>query len=290
MPPVGALAALVLILVQTGCGQPGERLGQCYVREGDGVFIRYTGGYPNPKNVDMRLPDADAKSFRLVADTDSGGCGVGDLYGADARRVFYRNREIPSADAPSFEVLGDGYARDAGRIYYRTTPVPGVDRASFEVLDTPRRIGFARDAKALYIRERRLSGAADAASFQVLGSPFFKDARNVYVGMRLEPVPGADPASFRVLPAAAGASFSHWAVDAQRGYYYSSSTTRLIEGVDAPSFEALNKKYARDVNRVYFEGTAIDGADPGSFHIPKRHVHHVGQDRLGRYVSGRRVE
>ena len=126
--------------------------------------------------------------------------------------------------------------------------------------------------------------------FQVLPAPFFKDAGAVYVGKRLEQIPGADPASFTVLPAEPGTSFSPWAKDARRGYFYAASRIRPIEGIDFASFEALNRKHARDVGRVYFEEKVIEGADPGSFHVPKKHVHHVGRDNAGRYISGRLAE
>lgn len=285
-----SLVSLFAAALACACGPSEERLGECHVREGGHVYLRYPEHAPDTHLVNVKIEDADAKAFRVLAEVAAGDCDTGHLYGVDARRVFYRNRVIEHAHAESFEVLGDGYARDAGRIYHRTVPVPGADRATFQVVPTPRNVGFGKDADALYMREERVKAQVDAASFEVLGSPFFKDANTVYVGTRLEPVPGADPGSFRVLDVVSGASFSNWAADGRRGYYYSSSAVRPIDGIDPGTFEALNRKYARDSRRVYYEGRPVEGADPGSFHIPKPHAHHVGQDRLGRYVSGRRAE
>ena len=58
---------------------------------------------------------------------------LGNGYGKDAWKVFYRGGEVKGASAQTFEELGEGYGKDAWKVYYRGKELPGASPGSFEV-------------------------------------------------------------------------------------------------------------------------------------------------------------
>jgi hypothetical protein len=83
--------------------------------------------------------------------------------------------EIDGADPASFQVFDQTYARDRSTVYVDGRPLPDADAASFEVLDRP---NFARDARHVYQRDRRVSD--DPAHFELLDGELSKDSTAVY--------------------------------------------------------------------------------------------------------------
>lgn len=132
-----------------------------------------------------------------------------DGFARDRLAGYYQQQEIPGSDGATFAVVGAHYAKDAARVYYaelatdgrptgpfvRTAVLPGAQVASFRVLDA----GYAQDAAQAWHRDRPLT--RDVASFAVLPFDYARSASGVWY--RGEPVAGADPASFRTLPAPA---------------------------------------------------------------------------------------
>ncbi|MFO1316803.1 MAG: DKNYY domain-containing protein [Burkholderiales bacterium] len=172
------------------------------------------------------VAEADPASFRLLAHD----------YARDARNVYFEGTRIPVRDAGTFEPLDDGfardriagyyqqqeiggsdgatfavvgahYAKDAAHIYYaeiaidggaarpyvRAVALPGAQPATFRALDA----GYALDAAQAWYRDRPLT--RDVASFAVLGFDYARSTTGVF--HRGERVSGADPATFRTLPA-----------------------------------------------------------------------------------------
>ena len=58
---------------------------------------------------------------------------LGNGYGKDAWKVFYRGGAVKGASAQTFEELGEGYGKDAWKVYYRGKELPGASPGSFEV-------------------------------------------------------------------------------------------------------------------------------------------------------------
>jgi hypothetical protein len=159
---------------------------------------RVSQDYFTTRRIRLRvLQDAVPASFQIMTED----------YARDTRQVWHQGTPFPVKDAASFEVLDHGFARDRQQGYHLRTALPGSDGASFQVLDRQ----HARDARSFFhahldlgqspprVVSRRIA-QADAASFQALdGSGYARDARRVYWQGR--DIPGADPASFGLLPA-----------------------------------------------------------------------------------------
>lgn len=190
--------------------------------------------------------------------------------------------EIDGADPASFHPFDQTYARDKSTVYVDGRALPGADASTFELLDRP---GFAKDARHVYQRDRRLSDdpahfelldgdlskdsaavywsdgevlSDDPAHFAIISNSdhylFTKDARTVHVNGN--PIDGADPATFEALQGA-------YARDGRRVYYF----TDQIADADMASFRVLDGPYAADAMRVYWMGKPIEGADPPSFRV-----------------------
>lgn len=95
-------------------------------------------------------------------------------------------------------------------------------------------------------------GVADAKTFTILNPQYFKDKFNIYnldindktadYDFILQKIDGADPKTFQIMT---GILF---AKDKNRIYYDGS----IVKGVDADSFEIINSKYAKDSKNVYY--------------------------------------
>lgn len=157
------------------------------------------------------LAGADPASFHVLSDG----------YARDRHQVFFEGEAFGAVDAAGFEVLPYGFARDHRRAWYLRTPVAGGDGASFAVIDAH----HARDARHVFhadqdysqpgparVRVRRIAGA-DLSSFRALEAGYALDERRVY--WRGEPIAGADPAHFHLLPPGDGDAD---AADQQRRY------------------------------------------------------------------------
>jgi DKNYY family protein len=209
-----------------------------YHVRGDKVY--YLNAFPGKA---FEIVGADVASFRSL-DT---------IYGRDASTVYVTGHRLPDADSSSFGLLNRrGFAKDAHHVYQLDRPISD-DPAHFELLDGD----LAKDSVAVYWSDGRvLSG--DPTHFAIVSNDahylFTKDSRTVHVNGN--PIPGADPATFRVLQGA-------YARDDQHVYHFADR----IADADPVSFRALDGPYASDSQRVYWMGKTIAGADPGTFRV-----------------------
>ena len=145
-------------------------------------------------------------------------------------KVYYlsafpgKANEIAGADAASFKAFDTTYAKDRSNAYFDGRPIPAADTTSFDVLN---RSGFAKDRNHVYQLDRPISD--DPAHFAIVSNSdhylYTKDSRTIHVTGN--PIPDADPATFRVLNAAFECS-----ADAERAYYRQS----VIAGADPRTF------------------------------------------------------
>lgn len=84
--------------------------------------------------------------------------------------------------------------------------------------------------------------------------------------MRSDPVPQADPPTFKQLPDSALA-FDRYAADRNHAYY----DGNILSGADPATFRRIKGDYWRDKTRVYYYGKSVPGAEPDSFR-------HLGDD------------
>jgi hypothetical protein len=132
-------------------------------------------------------------------------------------------------DAASFKALSEEYTKDKNKVYYKHT---WHDSGSFWVVHLP---------------------LADANSFEVIGSGFAKDTKNVWLNAC--PLQGVDPKTAELV----NPGFV-WK-DANSVWYQQAK----IPGADAKTFRHLDQAFYRDANRVYWSMTPLEGADLDTF-------------------------
>lgn len=209
-----------------------------YHVRGDKVY--YLAAFPGKAS---EITGADAASFKAFDTT----------YAKDRSKVYFDGRLLSGADATSFDVLErSGFAKDRNYAYVLDRPVSD-DPGHFELIDG----GLSKDSAAVYWTDGRVL-SDDPVHFAIVSNNnyylFTKDSRTVDVNGN--PIPGADPATFRVLQGA-------YAQDVRRVFYF----TDPIIDADAASFRPLDGPYAGDARRVYWMGKPIDGADPATFRV-----------------------
>jgi hypothetical protein len=123
-----------------------------------------------------------------------------------------------------------------------------------------------KDGEWMYGRERVI--AAPHEDIQPINDRFARSGERVWY--RIWPIPSADPGTFQALD-------ENYARDADRAWYLAAyrdsqdyfTTRRLrltsLEGVDTATLHVLEQRYAADAKQVYYEGAAVEGADPASF-------------------------
>ena len=164
---------------------------------------------------------------------------------------------------------GSPFHKKDGHWYFESNNL-GVDSSTPL---TPLNDHFARVGDRVFYRENAIyrengTDGADSATFVALDDHYGKDKRAVYFGdtyrdgkeyflvkrVRVGPIVGADPASFRLLK-------DGYAADTLHAYYL--GTPFAVR--DVASFEVLEYGYARDRMRGYNRLTEIAGSDGASF-------------------------
>ena len=181
-------------------------------------------------------------------------------YKIKAGKVYYRKfnnmtyklelREMPEADATSFQKLGYGYGKDHEYVYWQGNILKGASPASFRILNGP--LYLCRDAEAIFYHRSVLSN--DPEHFEILRRDIYKDSQYLYHGSKV--VPGVHVATFHFLD-----ENKYYARDKYRLYY----NTQPIEGAELSTFEYMAEAYAKDHQQVYFRGKVIPTAQPASF-------------------------
>lgn len=137
--------------------------------------------------------------------------------------------QCEDVDAASFKALSEEYTKDKNKVYYKYKTI-GSDH--FWVVNFP---------------------LADAKSFEVIGSSFAKDSKNVWLSDVL--LTGVDPKTVELV----NPGFV-WK-DAKSVWYQ----REKIAGADAKTFRHLDQAFCRDANRVYWSMTHLEGADLDTF-------------------------
>jgi len=291
MMKAGLLAGVPILAFAQGC-MAGERLGACYYKRGDGVEIRYYGGYPRQNEKRIKVEGADGATFRLLADTEEKNCGKGALYGADARNAFFRQKAIHEADVGSFRAHQGGYAVDKKSVFYRGEKIPGASPDGFGTVPVPNVPAFfAVSASGVYFRNEPVKAPVSPESFEALGGRWVRDDKSVYLYNMETPVKGADPATFVPLAASRRDQMNVRYARDKRAVYHIGKGGAVTElpGAAPSSFRLLNSNYGKDTERVYYNGSLVEGAEAASFHIPHPINSHTGYDRHGKYHMGKRV-
>jgi hypothetical protein len=240
MRALAALGAVVVLLAGCSNDRPPSSVFDSAGYHVRGGAVYYLNAFPGAAS---RIDGADPASFHAFDQT----------YARDKTTVYYVGHPLAGADAPSFHPLNrPGFAADRGHVY-RNDHILSDDPAHFTLLDSD----LSKDSAAVYWSDGHVF-STDPTHFMIISSNdhylFAKDARAVYVNGNA--VPGADPATFRVLRGA-------YSRDDGRVFYFDAA----IPTADAESFRPLDGPYAADARRVYWMGQPIDGADPATFRI-----------------------
>jgi hypothetical protein len=163
-------------------------------------------------------------------------------------------------DAASFEALSEVYSRDKNRVYYKFAfddsfivyPLPEADPASFNLFTA----GLVRDKNHVWYGDRLLSGV-DPATVEMINPDFtvIKDKDSVHY--RYDPIPGADPASFKHIG-------SGYYADRKRVYW----GPNPVSGADPANFQVMGDSFiAKDSSKIYRSGVHLPGYDVASFEL-----------------------
>lgn len=163
-------------------------------------------------------------------------------------------------DAASFEALSEVYTRDKDRVYYKfdfddsfiVHPLPEADPASFHLSAD----GLVRDKNHVWYGDRILDGIDPATAVMVRQDfTVIKDKDSVHY--RYDPIPGADPATFKHIS-------SGYYADRKRVYWCKDP----IPGTDPANFQVMGNSFiAKDSSRIYRSGEPLSGYDVASFEL-----------------------
>lgn len=151
----------------------------------------------------------------------------------------------------------DAWATDADSVFFNGVRLEGAERASFEALGgfmcrdaMEEGYAYAKDGNAVYLNAETTLPGADPASFQLIpdSCSFARDKNHVYYKGRI--LPGASPASSRAF-----SKDAPYLVDGDTVYY----RDKPLPGADAGqlSVDAFFPDYARTKKRVYAYGLTV---------------------------------
>jgi len=259
----------------------------CYRIKDGVVYLRYYGGYPSAKEVLLKVEGADAETFNFIEGSREGACQGGDMFAKDEKHVFYRTETIKMAHPESFEALKYGYSKDENNVFYLASFLPNVDPESFFVIENNRKESYAADKYGLIVRDKRIGGQIDAASFQLLFKPYSRDKNHVYYSDMFHILEGADPATFTCPKFESIVNYQYYAYDKNNAYFYERDKVELVENIDYETFKVLGSQYAKDKNHAYYQATVIPEADLATFHVPHQIDRYSAQDKNHHYFEGK---
>lgn len=271
---------------------------------------------------DCQLPGTFGNDFHVIkgayAKTDSTvykGCHkmenidaatfvVHDSYTEDKNDIYWCDEPIHVSDKASFKpVTKDGeldhWAKDKEYVYYlgyhpRNTPIVRTHIADYDTFETVN-ADYARDKVQVYFHDTILVGA-DPTSFRELNYYYARDDKHVfyediivcnfsrsfrvidkkyitdgtYVYYEADKLEIADLATFNVM------CYQGWAKDKNRVYYEKS----VIQGADPMTFEMTTYGFSRDKEHVFDGPQIVEGADPETFIATGLHK---GEDKYRKY-------
>ena len=215
------------------------------------------------KAVAVKNPKVDFKTFEIFDEWPN--------YFHDKNNVYYENKlyqiplkKIEEADRKSFILLNSEFSKDNKNVYYYGNKIKDLNSEEFEFLGN----SFIKDLDIVYFLKNK-----DKA--YVLKTEIGKET--------YETVPlNVDTKSFKYSDSdtytnGLTTAESNGYLQDKNGVYYfdmnklnkfsSDNIFSKIEGADIPSFIQLMFGYAKDKDKVYFEGKELKGADVKSFKI-----------------------
>ena len=215
------------------------------------------------KAVAVKNPKVDFKTFEIFDEWPN--------YFHDKNNVYYENKlyqiplkKIEEADRKSFILLNSEFSKDNKNVYYYGNKIKDLNSEEFEFLGN----SFIKDLDIVYFLKNK-----DKA--YVLKTEIGKETYEI--------VPlNVDTKTFKYSNADAytnglTTAESNGYLQDKNGVYYfdmnklnkfsSDNIFSKIEGADIHSFIQLMFGYAKDKDKVYFEGKELKGADVKSFKI-----------------------
>lgn len=215
------------------------------------------------KAVAVKNPKVDFKTFEIFDEWPN--------YFHDKNNVYYENKlyqiplkKIEEADRKSFILLNSEFSKDNKNVYYYGNKIKDLNSEEFEFLGN----SFIKDLDIVYFLKNK--DKAYALKTEI--------GKEIY-----EIVPlNVDTKSFKYSNADAytngltTAEANGYLQDKNGVYYFdmnklnkfsSDNIFSKIEGAEIPSFIQLMFGYAKDKDKVYFEGKELKGADVKSFKI-----------------------
>jgi hypothetical protein len=154
-------------------------------------------------------------------------------------------RQVPEADAKTFRELSSTVGKDKSRVFVRFDILEGADPATFEVLSS----SYFRDARNGYWDKRIAS--TDGRNFRIITNPhdsqsimYARDSSKVY--MRDALMPDADPATFEFVP-----MFNGYDLVRDKRHVYMSGHSKPLEDADGRTFTKIAPFYFRDAKGIW---------------------------------------
>ena len=215
------------------------------------------------KVVAVKNPKVDFKTFEIFDEWPN--------YFHDKNNVYYENKlyqiplkKIEEADRNSFTLLNSEFSKDNKNVYYYGNKIKDLNSEEFEFEGN----NFIKDLDIVYFLKNKDKAYA-------LKTEIGKETYEI--------VPlNVDTKSFKYSDSdtytnGLTTAESNGYLQDKNGVYYfdmnklnkfsSDNIFSKIEGADVPSFIQLMFGYAKDRNKVYFEGKELKGADVKSFKI-----------------------
>lgn len=169
--------------------------------------------------------------------------------------------EIVEGKAPSYVIRGDNVCIVEGGTGLSTSylkPLEGADAKSFEDVGG----GYAKDKNHVY-KNGIIDGSLDPKTLRSIDHGYVTDDHQVSYGYSNVKIPGVDPKTFTIL-----GNGNYYSKDAQR-VYYTSGGWRILDGADVQTFKVLvpNEEYAKDQYHVYYAGRVLEDIDASSFNF-----------------------
>ena len=227
------------------------------------IFDENNSELKSVKAVAVKNPKVDFKTFEIFDEWPN--------YFHDKNNVYYENKlyqiplkKIKEADRKSFILLNSEFSKDNKNVYYYGNKIKDLNSEEFEFLGN----SFIKDLDIVYFLKNK--DKAYALKTEI--------GKEIY-----EIVPlNVDTKSFKYSNADAytngltTAEVNGYLQDKNGVYYFdmnklnkfsSDNIFSKIEGADIPSFVQLMFGYAKDKDKVYFEGKELKGTDVKSFKI-----------------------
>lgn len=227
------------------------------------IFDENNSELKSVKAVAVKNPKVDFKTFEIFDEWPN--------YFHDKNNVYYENKlyqiplkKIEEADRKSFILLNSEFSKDNKNVYYYGNKIKDLNSEEFEFLGN----NFIKELDIVYFLKNK-----DKA--YVLKTEIGKET--------YETVPlNVDTKSFKYSDSdtytnGLTTAESNGYLQDKNGVYYfdmnklnkfsSDNIFSKIEGADIPSFVQLMFGYAKDKDKVYFEGKELKGADVKSFKI-----------------------